>query len=103
MTKMMSRGSAGVASQSAVRPLHSPHWSLLWRMLRFDWLLVSTGISWSVKETAASSQRADREPAFPKISTDTPSISRSQSGYSLSSLFKGEDGHMTQIDRSLIM
>uniref|UniRef100_A0A669CXR2 Spermatogenesis-defective protein 39 homolog n=1 Tax=Oreochromis niloticus TaxID=8128 RepID=A0A669CXR2_ORENI len=60
-------------------------------------------ISWSVKETAASSQRADREPAFPKISTVTPSISRSQSGYSLSSLFKGEDGHMTQIDRSLIM
>uniref|UniRef100_A0AAX7UH83 Spermatogenesis-defective protein 39 homolog n=1 Tax=Astatotilapia calliptera TaxID=8154 RepID=A0AAX7UH83_ASTCA len=60
-------------------------------------------ISWSVKETAASSQRADREPAFPKISTDTPSISRSQSGYSLSSLFKGEDGHMTQIDRSLII
>lgn len=47
-------------------------------------------ISWSVKETAASSQRADREPAFPKISTDTPSISRSQSGYSLSSLFKGK-------------
>uniref|UniRef100_A0A3Q4G5K3 Spermatogenesis-defective protein 39 homolog n=1 Tax=Neolamprologus brichardi TaxID=32507 RepID=A0A3Q4G5K3_NEOBR len=58
-------------------------------------------ISWSVKETAASSQRADREPAFPKISTDTPSISRSQSGYSLSSLFKGDDGHMTQIDRTL--
>uniref|UniRef100_A0A3Q0SYE6 Spermatogenesis-defective protein 39 homolog n=1 Tax=Amphilophus citrinellus TaxID=61819 RepID=A0A3Q0SYE6_AMPCI len=46
-------------------------------------------ISWSVKETAASNQRADREPTFPRISTDTPSISRSQSGYSLSSLFKG--------------
>ncbi|XP_030576790.1 spermatogenesis-defective protein 39 homolog [Archocentrus centrarchus] len=47
-------------------------------------------ISWSVKETAASNQRADREPTFPRISTDTPSISRSQSGYSLSSLFKGK-------------
>lgn len=46
-------------------------------------------ISWSVKETAASNQRTDREPAFPKISTDTPTLSKSQSGYSLSSLFKG--------------
>uniref|UniRef100_A0AAQ5WY81 Spermatogenesis-defective protein 39 homolog n=1 Tax=Amphiprion ocellaris TaxID=80972 RepID=A0AAQ5WY81_AMPOC len=49
-------------------------------------------ISWSVKETAASNQRTDREPAFPKIPTDTPSLSKSQSGYSLSSLFKGETG-----------
>uniref|UniRef100_A0A3B4ZB53 Spermatogenesis-defective protein 39 homolog n=1 Tax=Stegastes partitus TaxID=144197 RepID=A0A3B4ZB53_9TELE len=47
-------------------------------------------ISWSVKETAASNQRTDREPAFPKITTDTPSLSKSQSGYSLSSLFKGK-------------
>ncbi|XP_008395281.1 spermatogenesis-defective protein 39 homolog [Poecilia reticulata] len=47
-------------------------------------------ISWSVKEMAASNQRADREPAFPKISTETPSLSKSQSGISLSSLFKGK-------------
>uniref|UniRef100_A0A3Q3JPW2 Spermatogenesis-defective protein 39 homolog n=1 Tax=Monopterus albus TaxID=43700 RepID=A0A3Q3JPW2_MONAL len=46
-------------------------------------------ISWSVRETAASSQRTEREPAFPKINTDTPAISRSLSGYSLSALFKG--------------
>ncbi|XP_039636908.1 spermatogenesis-defective protein 39 homolog [Perca fluviatilis] len=47
-------------------------------------------ISWSVSETAASNQRTDREPAFPKITTDTTSISRSHSGYSLSALFKGK-------------
>ncbi|XP_041831469.1 spermatogenesis-defective protein 39 homolog [Melanotaenia boesemani] len=47
-------------------------------------------ISWSVKETAASNQRSDKEPAFPRIPTDTPSISKSQSGLSLSSLFKGK-------------
>uniref|UniRef100_A0A3Q2FYQ3 Spermatogenesis-defective protein 39 homolog n=1 Tax=Cyprinodon variegatus TaxID=28743 RepID=A0A3Q2FYQ3_CYPVA len=47
-------------------------------------------ISWSVKEMAASNQRADREPAFPKISTETPSLNKSQSGLSLSSLFKGK-------------
>ncbi|GAA6230884.1 spermatogenesis-defective protein 39 homolog [Lates japonicus] len=47
-------------------------------------------ISWSVRETAASNQRTDREPAFPKINADTPTISRSHSGYSLSSLFKGK-------------
>ncbi|XP_042359420.1 spermatogenesis-defective protein 39 homolog isoform X1 [Plectropomus leopardus] len=47
-------------------------------------------ISWSVNETAASSQRTDREPAFPKITTETTTISRSHSGYSLSSLFKGK-------------
>ncbi|KAM9355283.1 spermatogenesis-defective protein 39 homolog [Pholidichthys leucotaenia] len=46
-------------------------------------------ISWSVKETAESSQRSEKELSFPKITTETPSISRSQSGYSLSSLFKG--------------
>uniref|UniRef100_A0A3Q1HRY3 Spermatogenesis-defective protein 39 homolog n=1 Tax=Anabas testudineus TaxID=64144 RepID=A0A3Q1HRY3_ANATE len=45
-------------------------------------------ISWSVRETAASSQRTDRESTFPKTSTDPPT--RSLSGYSLSSLFKGE-------------
>uniref|UniRef100_A0A3B5KPI6 Spermatogenesis-defective protein 39 homolog n=1 Tax=Xiphophorus couchianus TaxID=32473 RepID=A0A3B5KPI6_9TELE len=61
-----------------------------------DWERVSWSgepvgsISWSVKEMAASNQRADREPAFPKISTETPSLSKSQSGISLSSLFKGE-------------
>ncbi|XP_034383313.1 spermatogenesis-defective protein 39 homolog [Cyclopterus lumpus] len=44
--------------------------------------------SWSVSETAASNQRAEREPAFPKINTVT--ISKSHSGYSLSSLFKGK-------------
>uniref|UniRef100_A0A7N6A2P6 Spermatogenesis-defective protein 39 homolog n=1 Tax=Anabas testudineus TaxID=64144 RepID=A0A7N6A2P6_ANATE len=43
-------------------------------------------ISWSVRETAASSQRTDRESTFPKTSTDPPT--RSLSGYSLSSLFK---------------
>lgn len=43
-------------------------------------------ISWSVRETAASNQRTD----FPKINTDTPAISKSSSGYSLSSLFKGK-------------
>ncbi|XP_045916327.1 spermatogenesis-defective protein 39 homolog [Micropterus dolomieu] len=47
-------------------------------------------ISWSVRETAASNQRTDREPAFPKINTDTPTLSKSNSGYSLSSLFKGK-------------
>ncbi|KAM7368463.1 hypothetical protein PAMP_014677 [Pampus punctatissimus] len=47
-------------------------------------------ISWSVRETAASNQRTDREPAFPKIHTDTPTITKSASGYSLSSLFKGK-------------
>ncbi|XP_069028760.1 spermatogenesis-defective protein 39 homolog [Embiotoca jacksoni] len=47
-------------------------------------------ISWSVKETAASNQRTDREPTFPKINTDTTSLSKSQSGYSLSYLFKGK-------------
>uniref|UniRef100_A0A3B5QKP8 Spermatogenesis-defective protein 39 homolog n=1 Tax=Xiphophorus maculatus TaxID=8083 RepID=A0A3B5QKP8_XIPMA len=61
-----------------------------------DWERVSWSgepvgsISWSVKEMAASNQRADREPAFPKISTETPSLGKSQSGISLSSLFKGE-------------
>ncbi|KAM6906671.1 spermatogenesis-defective protein 39 homolog isoform 2-T3 [Lycodopsis pacificus] len=45
-------------------------------------------ISWSVSETAASNQKTDREPAFPKINTDTVTISKSHSGYSLSSLFK---------------
>ncbi|AWP20504.1 putative spermatogenesis-defective protein 39 -like isoform 7 [Scophthalmus maximus] len=47
-------------------------------------------ISWSVRETAASNHRTDREPAFPKINTETPPLSRSHSGYSLSSLFKGK-------------
>ncbi|XP_013879338.1 spermatogenesis-defective protein 39 homolog [Austrofundulus limnaeus] len=47
-------------------------------------------ISWSVKETAASNQKPDREPAFPKITTERPSLNKSQSGLSLSSLFKGK-------------
>lgn len=47
-------------------------------------------ISWSVRETAASSQRTERESAFPKINTDTPTITKNNSGYSLSSLFKGK-------------
>uniref|UniRef100_A0A3Q3B750 Spermatogenesis-defective protein 39 homolog n=1 Tax=Kryptolebias marmoratus TaxID=37003 RepID=A0A3Q3B750_KRYMA len=50
-------------------------------------------ISWSVKETAASNQRTDREPAFPKITTERPPLNKSQSGLSLSSLFKG--GNLT--------
>ncbi|XP_017282876.1 spermatogenesis-defective protein 39 homolog [Kryptolebias marmoratus] len=48
-------------------------------------------ISWSVKETAASNQRTDREPAFPKITTERPPLNKSQSGLSLSSLFKGKN------------
>uniref|UniRef100_A0A665X778 Spermatogenesis-defective protein 39 homolog n=1 Tax=Echeneis naucrates TaxID=173247 RepID=A0A665X778_ECHNA len=47
-------------------------------------------ISWSVRETAASNQKTQREHAFPKINASSPSVSRSHSGYSLSSLFKGE-------------
>lgn len=47
-------------------------------------------ISWSVGETAAFNQRTEREPSFPKINTDTPSITKNNSGYSLSSLFKGK-------------
>ncbi|KAM8831709.1 spermatogenesis-defective protein 39 homolog isoform 2-T3 [Spinachia spinachia] len=47
-------------------------------------------ISWSVSETAASNQKAEREPAFPKVSTDCVSMTKSHSGYSLSSLFKGK-------------
>ncbi|XP_037607529.1 spermatogenesis-defective protein 39 homolog [Sebastes umbrosus] len=47
-------------------------------------------IAWSVSETAASNQRTEREPAFPKINTDAATISKSHSGYSLSSLFKGK-------------
>ncbi|XP_037541601.1 spermatogenesis-defective protein 39 homolog [Nematolebias whitei] len=47
-------------------------------------------ISWSVKETAASNQRTEKEPAFPKISTERPSLNKSQSGLSLSALFKGK-------------
>ncbi|XP_028996666.1 spermatogenesis-defective protein 39 homolog [Betta splendens] len=45
-------------------------------------------ISWSVRETAASSHRTVREPTFPKTNTEPPT--RSLSGYSLSSLFKGK-------------
>uniref|UniRef100_A0A8C1RQ31 Spermatogenesis-defective protein 39 homolog n=1 Tax=Cyprinus carpio TaxID=7962 RepID=A0A8C1RQ31_CYPCA len=45
-------------------------------------------ISWSVKETA-SSIRSGSEQSFPKIDT-TPSLSKQGSGYSLSSLFKGD-------------
>lgn len=48
-------------------------------------------ISWSVTETATSNQRIDRDPGFPKIHTDQPTLSKSQSGYSLSSLFKGKN------------
>ncbi|XP_074541192.1 spermatogenesis-defective protein 39 homolog [Halichoeres trimaculatus] len=47
-------------------------------------------ISWSVRETAASNQRTDKEPSFPKINTNAPTLSKSNSGYSLSSLFKGK-------------
>uniref|UniRef100_A0A8C2X890 Spermatogenesis-defective protein 39 homolog n=1 Tax=Cyclopterus lumpus TaxID=8103 RepID=A0A8C2X890_CYCLU len=58
--------------------------------------------SWSVSETAASNQRAEREPAFPKINTVT--ISKSHSGYSLSSLFKGEtDGKVSLTGSSVLM
>ncbi|KAF7651310.1 hypothetical protein LDENG_00112910 [Lucifuga dentata] len=46
-------------------------------------------ISWSIRETAMSSQRT-AEPSFPKINANTPTIPKSNSGYSLSSLFKGK-------------
>ncbi|XP_054616919.1 spermatogenesis-defective protein 39 homolog [Dunckerocampus dactyliophorus] len=50
-------------------------------------------ISWSVQETAASYHRTDREAAFPpRINADTRSLSKVNSGYSLSSLFKGIKG-----------
>lgn len=74
-----------------------------WKILPCDWLQrlhsppVSSGISWSVRETEVSNQRTQREPALPKGGADPPSISKSASGYSLSSLFKGEtdSAHMT--------
>lgn len=52
---------------------------------------VSSGISWSVRETELSSQSTEKGAA------DTPSIIKSNSGYSLTSLFKGEtgSGHVT--------
>lgn len=69
------------------------------RILLCDWLQslhsppVSSGISWSVRETEVSNQRTEREAALPKGAA-TLSISKSNSGYSLSSLFKGEtDSH----------
>ncbi|KAK1874774.1 Spermatogenesis-defective protein 39 like [Dissostichus eleginoides] len=37
-------------------------------------------ISWSVNETAASNQRTDREPAFPKINTDTSTTRKTKGG-----------------------
>lgn len=46
-------------------------------------------ISWSVRETEVSNQRTEREAAPPKGAA-TPSISKSNSGYSLTSLFKGK-------------
>ncbi|KAG7508572.1 hypothetical protein JOB18_017318 [Solea senegalensis] len=61
-------------------------------MERVSWSGEPVGsISWSVKETAASNQRTDRDPTpFPRISTDVANVSRGHSGYSLSSLFKGK-------------
>lgn len=52
---------------------------------------VSSGISWSVRETELSSQSPEKGVA------DSPSIIKSNSGYSLSSFFKGEtgSGHVT--------
>lgn len=52
---------------------------------------VSSGISWSVRETELTSQSTEKGVA------DTPSIVKSNSGYSLSSFFKGETGlgHVT--------
>ncbi|XP_037100229.1 spermatogenesis-defective protein 39 homolog [Syngnathus acus] len=51
-------------------------------------------ISWSVRETAAASVGAtDGEAAFPaRIHADAPSLTKVNSGYSLSSLFKGRRG-----------
>lgn len=97
--RTMWRRSAGVESLLGVRPYCSEQ---LWRIMSPDWLQgveytsVSSGISWSVTETAVSNQRTDRESTFPKINTDVPGISKSNSGYSLSSLFKGEKGHTTE-------
>ncbi|KAG5857679.1 spermatogenesis-defective protein 39 homolog [Anguilla anguilla] len=45
-------------------------------------------ISWSIKETASSTQSTIRDQGFPKIDT-TPTLTKQGSGYSLSSLFKG--------------
>ncbi|XP_053192605.1 spermatogenesis-defective protein 39 homolog [Scomber japonicus] len=58
-------------------------------------------ISWSVKETAASNQRTDRdrEPAFSKSNTDTPP--KSSSTYSLSALFKGKTRNFQTFTESL--
>lgn len=88
---MICRNSAGVGTLWAVRRfllnisgesvtgciVHSPP--------------VSSGISWSVRETELSSQSTEKGVA------DTPSIIKSNSGYSVSSFFKGETGpgHMT--------
>ncbi len=60
------------------------HLSFIWMLITF---CLCVGISWSVKETA-SSIRSGSEQSFPKIDT-TPSLARQGSGYSLSSLFKG--------------
>lgn len=88
--RMMLRESAGVGSLWEVRSPVSDLRSCLY-CLSFIWMLISLclclGISWSVKETA-SSIRSGSEQSFPKIDT-TPSLSKQGSGYSLSSLFKG--------------
>ncbi|XP_061901233.1 spermatogenesis-defective protein 39 homolog [Entelurus aequoreus] len=58
-------------------------------------------ISWSVRET--SNDRADREVSFPpRINVDTPSLVKVNSGYSLSSLFKGiKGGNVTTFAEAL--
>ncbi len=88
--RMMLRESAGVGNLWEVcSPF--PTLSYCLYCLSFIWMLISfclrVGISWSVKETA-SSIRSGSEQSFPKIDT-TPSLSKQGSGYSLSSLFKG--------------
>lgn len=65
-------------------------WRICDRLHSLHSSAVSSGISWSVRETELSNQGTEKGVA------DTPSISKSNSGYSLSSLFKGEtgSGHM---------
>lgn len=66
-------------------------WSICDRLHSSHFPPVSSGISWSVRETELSSQSTEKGVA------DTPSIIKSNSGYSVSSFFKGETGlgHMT--------
>lgn len=94
------RRSAGAASLWEVRatrrtrlPFSSPRRGKLTRGL-------PSGISWSVRETAAAAG-TDGEPAFPsRIPAEAPNVAKANSGYSLSSLFKGRSGRGHEVRRS---